>query len=161
MIKQMPEPQAELQKELVAKTNAVMVRWKPVLYLICLAHFAVAGSLLGGAIMTFKWNPSGRKWLAVTMFAGIAFELIKALPEGMIQYENQLVTKEYMGKIMGAQPNAADAAAMGDAIASATMFVAFAFMIVWALAKIIYYAIGARTLRKPGLDPLFVPEPEM
>src|ERR1700758_1259547 len=75
LIKQMPEEQARLQSELVAQTNAVTARWKPVLYLLCLAHFVFAGCLLAGAITTLQWKPSGRKLLAATLLAGIAFEL--------------------------------------------------------------------------------------
>jgi hypothetical protein len=158
ILNQLPEQQAKLQSEMIGKVNAVTARWRPLLYAVNAARVALAVLLLTTAIMTIGWKPLGRTLLSTTMLLGIAFEVLKAVPEGLLQYQNQKITGEYMGRIMASGKAGPGADAMGEALSSGILFMTIAMLVGWTAAKIIYYALSARYLRSSQVRAQFATE---
>lgn len=156
MVSQFKGPQAEAQAEMVTKLNAVTARWRPWILLILAANVLASAGLLIGAIMTLQWKPRGRKLLLAMLLAALAIDLLRVLPEALMQIQVQAIDRQYMARIMSESGQAPGGAAFGEAMGATMVYVTLAVLGGWALVKLICYALGARYLARPQTHALFV-----
>ena len=157
----MGNPDTELQKlqqEMQDEIWAVTKRFIVPNVVLAIAKFGLCAALLYAAIRTLQLRDSGRRLLAWICTLLIAFEITALIV--FIVFESQVhpIMTKYMPEMM-AGPNGGDAQAadFGAIAASGAIIFAIVVQAVWVLAKVIYYGVSLRYLRKPAIRELFEP----
>jgi hypothetical protein len=130
-----------------------------------LANTVLAGSLLAGGIAALMMVPKARTFLLAVFVAAIAFVIVRAVVEAFAQMEMAAAISDSMRNIMAtaappgpaARQGAAQAAEMATVFTKVGVFGGIAITVLFALAKVIFYAIGARYLCRPNIRRLFEP----
>lgn len=125
-----------------------------------LLNVVIGGSLLTGGILALKLNPKGIQLLIIAFTTAIVFEILRAVLQTFMQLEMAEVVPDSMSRMMQATaPRRGSGAAEGAAVAAVFMkicvYVGLAFTLAFALAKVIFYAIGTRYLQRPNIRQLF------
>jgi hypothetical protein len=152
-------PQFEIQRDMQARLQAISGRYKWALIPLAVAKMFVEAALLVGALMAWGLKPRGWSWLHGALIAALVFEIIHTIPVLMLQRETQSVMSEMMTKTMATQ-RGGNAPPPGvenfmSAMMSAVGFMSMVFALVWLGAKIAFYALGVRYLRKREVVALF------
>lgn len=154
-------PAIELQKEMNAKTLAITRRYAWFTIPLLVAKVAVEIVILAGAIMSWGLKPRGRSWLRAGLIAAIVVESLQIVPTLKMQHETFEVMGEFMPKMLAAQPGAQNhPAGMGGVMSTMSTAMGIVSMIIavgWLAAKLVYYVLSIRYLRKPSIVALFEP----
>jgi hypothetical protein len=148
--KQQMEAQQKMQKEMQKGMTEVGHRYRGFTIGTTLLNVLFASSLLIGGIMVMKLNPAGRKFLVTVFIAVIVFEIVRAA----ITVVMQLDMAAAMASAIQGGPNNQQAAFLATTM-KLGVYLGMAFGVVWGLAKIIFYGIGASYLNRPNTRQLF------
>lgn len=131
-------------------------------------HLIVASLLIYGGALTLRQAYPGYRVLRVTSLVAIVFEIARAIPYLMIQWDMLPVLEEYMPRMMmesaGASGDQAAEAAeamarIGAMMARLTAIFGMVFFCGWCLVKVVFYSITNRYLKKADIRRLFVAVP--
>jgi hypothetical protein len=139
------DTQIEIQKRLQAVTNRY---WEFHLG-FSLVHLVVAGSLLAGGILALRSSPSGCRLLVTVFVVAIIFELSRAVFQVTVQIDMLAAVSDAISRRAEAPTN--DGGPGGDFLATimkASFFVGIGLTACFALAKVIFYGVGARYLSR-------------
>jgi len=157
-------PVDKVQQEFNDRIFAITDRYKWATLPLMIAKIAVEIGLLAGAIGSLRLDRRGRAWLQYALVAAIVVESLHAVPVMLIQSETRTATTEMMGKMMatGGGGNAPPAGLQDVAatFGSIVGILSIAYAVGWLLAKIIFYVIAIRYLRKPAIVRLFAATPD-
>jgi hypothetical protein len=141
-----------------ARVAAVNAKWQVVNVVVLVVHLLVASSLLVGAIGTLRWRDWGRRLLMAACLGAIVFELARLWPTLLTARETQEIMNTFMPRLMQAPKGAGNPPNM-DALMGGIMKVigiaSLVFMVAFTAAKLLFYALAARYLRKPSVTGLF------
>jgi hypothetical protein len=162
---QQPGPNTEFveaNRKMQQRTQDVALRFWGLNVGVALANLAVSAGLLVGGIVMFKMNGKARAFLLAVLAVAIVFEVIQASVYVLMQLQMAPILAESMPQMMKTtvpkgQPETEQVAEMGAVVAKVTIFVGIAFHAIFALVKLIFYAIGARYLCKPSIRALCKP----
>jgi len=151
-----------VQRDMQRKTNAVTDRYLGFNWGFSLVNFVLGASLLVGGILVLQLKPKGRAFLAAIFAATIVFELVRIPTYAVMQREIASVVADSMPRMMNAAAakggaGADSAAALATTAMKIWTFVVIAFTLIFGLAKVIFYAVGARYLGRPHVRRLFPP----
>jgi hypothetical protein len=155
---QTPEA-AKLQREMNDKTMDVVDEFRVYNVLAVLVHLVVTTSLLVGAVMTLRLNPTGRRVLHAACWLAILFELGRGILQTFMQLKNFAIMREYMPRVMssagqGGAPRPG-AEQIAETMTNMIIYFSLGFMAIFILLKVIYYVITIVYLRKPKIRGLF------
>ncbi len=148
----------EIQQEMQSKIQDVTRRFFVPHVILQVVKFALCIAMIYAAVRTLNLHASGRRQLAWVFAFLIAFEIVQLTVFVLLQLQMRPIMAEYMPKLMKV-PDGANAppAEFGQLIASATIIFGLIVHAVWSLAKIIYYGVARRYLRKVKIQSLFEP----
>jgi len=153
---QVIDAQLAMQREI----QAVADRYWGYNLAFVLACLFVAGGLLAGGIIALGIKPAGRALLIGAFAVAVVFEVLRAVFQVFMQVEMVAVMSDSISRIMEAAspagaPGAEQAATIAAVATQVGMFVGIAFVCVYVLAKLIFYAVGIHYLRRPSVQRLF------
>jgi hypothetical protein len=153
------DPTFEIQRDAQARMLAITGRYKWVLIPLTVVKMLVEAALLVGALMAWGLKPRGWSWLHGALIAAIIFEAIQAIPVLMLQRETQSVMSEMMTKTI-VQQRGGNAPPPGvenlmSGMMSAIGVMSMVFALFWLGAKLVFYVLGVRYLRKREVVALF------
>jgi hypothetical protein len=147
----------DAQQAMQDDMQALQDRFRPYNQVLVVLHAILAFFLLAGGIQTLRLVPAGRKVFLAACGVAIVFELIRAVVQGILQVQVGSLMAVHMGKMMEAQRTApAGLGGMMSAVARIVVFVGLAIGLVWVVAKLVYFVMSIRILRKPEVEGLFV-----
>ena len=145
-----PKRVQELQQDMQRDMQAVQERFWTLNAGLLGVHLVVASGLLVGGIQSLCRIPSGRRILVAACTAAILFELVRGTAQSLIQIQVMSVMGHFLQEMMQISMNeAAEAAEWVTWGARAAMLVGVVMMLVWILAKVVFYGIAVWYLRKP------------
>ncbi len=146
-------PDAEaMQRESLAITN----RYRPVLLAAAVVQLAVCLALLYGGIQTLRLKPGAQRVLSTTFWAALVFELARLVPTLLMQLDYAEIMKQAVAPGGAREPGEA-VGPMPEDIMSIAVYVGIGVSIVWVLAKVGFYLLGALYLRRSTVAALFEP----
>jgi hypothetical protein len=159
----MNNPAHDANLEMQKKMQAIGDRHRGSNLALLLANTVLAGSLLAGGIAALRMVPKARTFLLAVFVAAILFVILRAVIEAFGQIEMAAVISDSMRNAMATAvprgPAAGQATAqathMATMFAKVGVFLGMAVTVVLALAKVIFYGIGARYLCRPDIRRLF------
>jgi hypothetical protein len=152
-------PASEAQFEMQKKMQGVTRQYLAYTVGLSVINLLVSGGLCIGAIIGMRTTPRARKFLICVFWAAIGFEIVQMIVQSSMQVDISAVMSESMSRVMAANPQggptAAQAAQFGKVFATVTVVLGMAFVVVWGLAQVVYYAVGIRYLGRPAIRQLF------
>jgi len=144
------------------KANELGNRYRAMNGGMALANLIVSGCLLAGGIAVLKLSEKGRVLLLAVLAVALVFDLIYLGVYIVQQSQAATVLAESMPELMRTsapanQPGARQAAEMGATIAKGVVYLMIAIQVVFGLAKLVYYGLGARYLCMPPIRALCRP----
>ena len=161
----MPENFAKTQQEMQAKMQTVQKPYRGVSMGLLATNIVLASCLIVGGIMVLRFHPKGCSLLVGAFVVAIAFETARTIVGVAMQLDTAAVMSQTMVRMAEASPSSGGSGGVqaAETIAMITrigVFVGMAFTVVFGLAKIIFYIIGFRYLRRPTIRALFpIPNP--
>jgi hypothetical protein len=153
------ERKDKVQQEFNDRIFAITDRYRWATLPLLIAKTAVEIGLLAGAILSLQLKRSGRSWLLGALIAAIVVESLYAVPVMLIQNETRKATTEMMGNMMAAGPGGKapppGVQDFAETFGSIVGIFAIAYAVGWLLAKIVFYMIAIRYLRKLAIVSLF------
>ena len=147
-----PKKVQDLQRDMQREMQAVQNRFWTVNVVLLLGHVTVAAGLLAGGIQSLRRKPFGRKILIAACLAAIVFELIRGTVQAFIQVQVMSVMSRFFQAMMDvSMSQAADAAEWVAWGARVGLVIGVVAMIVWILAKVVFYGVAVWYLRKPAV----------
>ena len=150
----------DAQLEMQEKVEEVTDRYIGFNLCFLLLNVLIGSSLLTGGILALKLNPTGSRLLIAAFTTAIVFEILRAVLQTFMQIEMAEVMYDSMSRMMQATPSRsgavpAEATAVTAVFMKIGVYVGLAFTLAFALAKVIFYAIGTRYLQRPNIRQLF------
>ena len=147
----------DAQAAMQADLQALQDRFRSATSILVAAHLVVALMLLVGGIQSLRLAAAGRTILLTGCGLAIGFDLAAFVVKAMMQLESTSLLARHMPRIMEASGNRLPPGAtnMASATAQITIFVGIGISLIWLIAKLVYYAIAIRQLRKPEIRQLF------
>ena len=144
----------EIQRTMQKKMQAVTDRYRWPNGAFALMNLGLATSMLAGAVMALKRGPKARALLITVFAVAIPFEILRTVVLAFMQWETSAVVSDMLPRMMAVPapvngPQAQQAAAMASAVAKASVVAGIAFLVIFSVAKLSYYAIGWFYLRRP------------
>lgn len=148
------------QQALQEKSQAVSDRYWGVNVGITATNLLVAGCLFTGAILVLCLWPKGRSLLIGVFAVAVAFEIVRTILQITMQFDMMAATSDAMRHMFEASypakgANGAQTAEVAAMAARVAFYFGIAFSIAFGLAKIIFYIVGFRYLRRPNIRALF------
>ena len=152
----MPKGSVKAQEEGQKELHAVDRKYLAFTITITVLGLVFGASLLTGGIMTMKMNPTARTFLVTVFAVAIVFEIAAAIVAVFMQLDMApVMSRMMMANTAKGGPGAEQGAAIVATMAKIMAIVGIVLNVCWALAKIVFYAIGARYLGRPNIRPLF------
>jgi hypothetical protein len=153
MTPQLRDAQLAMQNDM----QALQDRFQPYNLVLVVLHAILAFFLLAGGLQSLRLVPAGRKLFLAACSIAIVFELIRAVVQGILQVQMGSLMAVHMQKMMEAQSNAPPGLGnMMSSFARIGIVIGLAIGLVWVVAKLVYFVISIRILRKPEVEGLFV-----
>jgi hypothetical protein len=148
------DPAVQAQRSMQRRMNSVTDRYRWPNAVLALLNLALAGSMVTGGIMTLNRDSRGAMVLLAAFAVGIGFELLRTGVYTFMQWEMAGVMSDMMTQLGTSgnsqhNPAAEQTAAMASMFTKILAFVSMGVAIVWAVAKMVYYAVGLNYLRRP------------
>ena len=153
MTPQLRNAQCAMQNDM----QALQDRFQPFNLVLVVLHAILAFFLLAGGIQSLRLVPAGRKLFLAACSIALVFELIRAAVQSLLQVQMGSLMAVHMQKMMEAQTSTP--AGFGDMMSSFArigIFIGLAIGLIWVVAKLVYFVIAIRLLRKPEVAGLFV-----
>lgn len=152
--KGMSSEQVKAIEEMTVSSREIASRYSYFTIGIGVFTFIVSIALLVGGIGLLRNRSSARRLLSRTFVAAIILELLAGVVYVMTQLEMAPVMAKYMTGLTGGgnQPMAPGGAQM---MGQAMIYFGLAFSLLWAIIKIVLYAVGKRYLNRPAVVDYF------
>jgi hypothetical protein len=158
----MPQEMVDAQKQMQVELQAVQDRFWAANAVLTSLHVLVASTLLVGGIQCLRRVSPGRRILLTACCAAIVFEIASGIVKAFVQMETASVTTRSMERMMEATGSQAppEVAEFMLIAAKVGVVVGAAFSLALIIAKLVFYLLSIRHLRKPEVRDYLDPIPQ-
>jgi hypothetical protein len=158
-----PKEMQEAQDEFAGAMTSIMQRYSVVNGIFGVLLLALAAALVWGGIKTLQLSDSGRRLLKTAMILAVPLEIARAVPATLIQLEMSPALQQHMDRTMeAARPPGKELKPQEKAVfetistfVRVVMWISVAFILLWVVIKIAFFAFSARHLGKPSVREMF------
>jgi hypothetical protein len=147
----------KLNQRMISELAAAMIPWRmiiiPMLFLVLLSSVL----LIVGGIQTLDVRPFGRKILVILFWFLIPVDIVRSILNLIIGHKMSDVMVHNVARIAatGHPPGGPDLESWISGLSQVGIYAGLVFGVLWALAKITFYVLGLKYLRRPDIAHLF------
>lgn len=160
----MPPQMKEVQGQLMQESMDIQRQWRPFHLALAVTNLFVASGLLAGGIQALRMKPVGQKLLLAALAAASVFEVVRAVPTTLMQWQTTQLMGPYMERLMEAstaqgqnmppaQRQSFQRMMRSTMVAGTLMGLAMTIAI--ATFKIAFYVAGIWLLRRPHIQAMY------
>ena len=147
----------KLNQRMMSELAEAMTPWQIVIIPILIVVLLSSVLLVAGGIQTLKVRRIGRKVLLALFWFLIPLDILRSILNTIIGHKTSDIMVAHVARVAstGHPPGQIDVGSWISGISQVGMYAGLVFGVLWSVAKITFYVLGLKYLRRPDIAHLF------
>lgn len=147
----------KLNQRMMSELADAMAPWQIIVIPILIAVLVSSALLVAAGIQALKVRRTGRKILLVLFWFLIPLDIVRSIINTIIGHKTSDIMVAHLARVAstGQHPGQIDVGSWISGISQVGMYAGLVFGVLWTVAKITFYVLGLKYLRRPDIAHLF------
>jgi hypothetical protein len=147
----------KLNQRMISELAEAITPWQIIIIPILIVVLLTSVLLIAGGFQTFKVRPIGRKIVMALFWVLVPLDIVRSILNTIIGHKTSDIMVAHVARVasIGHQPGQIDVGTWISGISQVGMYAGLAFGVLWSVAKITFYVLGLKYLRRPDIAHLF------